>query len=302
MARSVLRPRPMRPDFTPDHWPLEIPSALANSRSDAPERSCFPRRCLIRSFALRVIVSMCNILHNPKPFVKYLTHQFPANFADSLSDCTTAVYNHAQDTPEGVGVQMADEPRELDVGGRVSTLRQQRKWSLRKLAEKAGVSYGWIGLLERGDVKTPSAAMLSKLASAFGISLEELLRGEGDSSLSGGERGLALYSERDQEMIRTILTSIQSISPYVEDIPGLLEMWAALPPALMIAVADIIHVEYLRNQLADSGKVTRAQPGHRRTKEVPFTPWDMLAPKPGRAKILGATEEELSNDGTQKEA
>lgn len=189
----------------------------------------------------------------------------------------------------------------MSIGEKIRQLRMARGWSQGQLEYRAGMKGGYISLVESGK-RNPKPETLGKIAGAFGITLEELLTGESGSSLLQGERGLAIYTDREQPMIRTILTAIQNIEPYVEDVSGLFEMWAALPPALMIAVADIIHVEFLRSQLADSGKVTRAQPGRRRTKAVPFTPWDVLAPTPGQAKILGKTEEEITEEQRQNPA
>jgi HTH-type transcriptional regulator, competence development regulator len=61
-------------------------------------------------------------------------------------------------------------------------LRQQREehgWSLRELAEKSGLSNGYLSLLENGRVESPSATVLGKLAKAFPVPLDDLLRSAG---------------------------------------------------------------------------------------------------------------------------
>lgn len=58
-------------------------------------------------------------------------------------------------------------------------LREQRGWSLRELAEKSGLSNGYISLLENGRVESPSVTVLGKLAKAFAVPLDELLRAAG---------------------------------------------------------------------------------------------------------------------------
>lgn len=58
-------------------------------------------------------------------------------------------------------------------------LRDRRGWSLRELAERSGLSNGYLSLLENGRVENPSAAVLGKLAKAFGVALDDLLRAAG---------------------------------------------------------------------------------------------------------------------------
>lgn len=58
-------------------------------------------------------------------------------------------------------------------------LRSDRGLSLRELAEKSGLSNGYISLLENGRVESPSATVLGKLARALEVSLDDLLRAAG---------------------------------------------------------------------------------------------------------------------------
>jgi transcriptional regulator with XRE-family HTH domain len=61
-------------------------------------------------------------------------------------------------------------------------LKEQRGahgWSLRELAERSGLSNGYLSLLENGRVESPSATVLGKLAKAFPLPVDELLRAAG---------------------------------------------------------------------------------------------------------------------------
>ena len=61
------------------------------------------------------------------------------------------------------------------IGRTIAALRAERGASLRGMAESAGISLAYLSEMEHG-LKEPSGAMLSQLASAFGLSLPELLR------------------------------------------------------------------------------------------------------------------------------
>lgn len=57
--------------------------------------------------------------------------------------------------------------------------REDHGLSLRALALKSGLSNGYLSLLENGRVESPSALVLSKLAKAFPVPIEELLSAAG---------------------------------------------------------------------------------------------------------------------------
>ena len=57
---------------------------------------------------------------------------------------------------------------------RVRTLRDERHWSLADLATASGVSKAMLSRIERAEA-SPTAIKLSQIASAFGITLAELL-------------------------------------------------------------------------------------------------------------------------------
>lgn len=60
------------------------------------------------------------------------------------------------------------------LASRLRSLRQRQNWSLADLAEAAGVSKAMLSRIERAEA-SPTATILSRIASAFGITLAELL-------------------------------------------------------------------------------------------------------------------------------
>lgn len=59
---------------------------------------------------------------------------------------------------------------------RIRQLREKAGWSQQKLAEKSGLSYTVITKIEQGVAKRPTIQTMIKLADAFGISLDELVK------------------------------------------------------------------------------------------------------------------------------
>ncbi|WP_417708278.1 helix-turn-helix domain-containing protein [Roseibium aggregatum] len=60
-----------------------------------------------------------------------------------------------------------------DLARRLTDLRRARNWPLEELAERTGISRATLSRVERGDT-SPTANVLGKLASAFGLSMAEL--------------------------------------------------------------------------------------------------------------------------------
>ena len=58
---------------------------------------------------------------------------------------------------------------------KVLALRKKAGWSQQKLAEKAGLSYNMITKIEQGVAKQPTIQTVMKIATAFKISLDELV-------------------------------------------------------------------------------------------------------------------------------
>lgn len=67
------------------------------------------------------------------------------------------------------------------IGTRVYTLRQERGWTLRELADRAHTSKGYLSTLEHNGVD-PTLSTLTRLARAFVIPLSVLLTGLGEDT------------------------------------------------------------------------------------------------------------------------
>jgi transcriptional regulator with XRE-family HTH domain len=65
---------------------------------------------------------------------------------------------------------MARRATELSIGERLGSLRQEHRYSIRRLAERAGVSASLISDVERGKVE-PSISTLKRLSDALGTTL-----------------------------------------------------------------------------------------------------------------------------------
>jgi transcriptional regulator with XRE-family HTH domain len=72
------------------------------------------------------------------------------------------------------------DPLSASLAAAVREARQDRELSAGTLAERSGVSRAMIGKIERGEAQ-PTAVLLSKLATALGLTLSELVaRAEGE--------------------------------------------------------------------------------------------------------------------------
>ena len=77
-----------------------------------------------------------------------------------------------------------------DLSARIRGQREAKGWTLAELAERSGVSRAMISKVERGEA-SPTAAVLVRLASAFGLTLAGLLEGPepaGERLVRAGEQ------------------------------------------------------------------------------------------------------------------
>jgi transcriptional regulator with XRE-family HTH domain len=80
------------------------------------------------------------------------------------------------------------------IGKRIHAERSTRDWSLAELADRSGVSKAMLSTIERGKT-SPTAALLVRIASAFGMTLSTLIA---RAELQGG----GLLREGDQPVWR----------------------------------------------------------------------------------------------------
>jgi len=67
------------------------------------------------------------------------------------------------------------KPRDSDLGGFIQKLRDQQRWSVRQLADAAGVSYKTLSKLELGRVTPRRPGILLKVARALDVHPDRLL-------------------------------------------------------------------------------------------------------------------------------
>jgi transcriptional regulator with XRE-family HTH domain len=71
-------------------------------------------------------------------------------------------------------VEEDSEALDTHLAQRIASLRTTQGWSLAELAERSTVSKAMLSKIERGE-SSPTATVLAKIASAFGLSLAKLL-------------------------------------------------------------------------------------------------------------------------------
>ena len=66
------------------------------------------------------------------------------------------------------------ESADLRLAQRLSDLRQRQSWSLEELAQQTGISRATLSRVERAET-SPTASLLNKLCSAYGLTMSRLL-------------------------------------------------------------------------------------------------------------------------------
>lgn len=67
----------------------------------------------------------------------------------------------------------------LTLGERIRAARDAKDFSQRDLAERAGLTHGWVFQVEAGTIKNPRYKTVAACAKALGVSLQWLMTGEG---------------------------------------------------------------------------------------------------------------------------
>jgi SOS-response transcriptional repressor LexA len=163
---------------------------------------------------------------------------------------------------------MHADPFILDAGAlgqRIAALRRESGWSQRRLAEAAGVSHGYIALLELGRLPSPGKFRLDAVARALNLRTSDAL------------------------------TAAQPPSYAAAPAPGLTQPAASglhQPPAALLSAANLGNVLGGVDQLRPSG--ARPLPvfrwgacGDPRDQESPPDPDHLEYPPPGRETLIG---------------
>jgi transcriptional regulator with XRE-family HTH domain len=88
---------------------------------------------------------------------------------------------------------IVDDRLDRRIAARIHAERASRGWSLEDLAERSGVSRAMISKVERGE-SSPTAVLLGRLSSAFGLTLSQLL--------ARAEQGVGRLLNREAEQQR----------------------------------------------------------------------------------------------------
>ena len=74
---------------------------------------------------------------------------------------------------------MAQPRPRRQLGARIRSLREARKWSQEQLAVRCGLHRTYVGGVERGE-RNISLDNIVRIATSMGVSASELLKGVGD--------------------------------------------------------------------------------------------------------------------------
>jgi transcriptional regulator with XRE-family HTH domain len=134
------------------------------------------------------------------------------------------------------------------LAARIRFERQKRGWSLQNLAEHSGVSRAMISKIERLEA-SPTATTLSRLGSAFGFSISELLSEETDPKTR-------LARRKDQQVWRDPETGYQrrSVSPSSGMPLQLIEV--ILPPKTHVSFPAIAYLHLHQQIWVRQGQLT----------------------------------------------
>ena len=96
------------------------------------------------------------------------------------------------------------------LAARVRLLRQQRNWTQARLGRAAGLTFKFIGQIERGEV-SPTLTSLEKLARALQLSVGDLLT-FGESRAKKTKREIVLqFSPADLKTIRNSVRVLKRV-------------------------------------------------------------------------------------------
>jgi SOS-response transcriptional repressor LexA len=151
-------------------------------------------------------------------------------------------------------------PDPAGLGRRIAVLRRAGGWSQRRLAEAAGVSHGYIALLELGRLPSPGKFRLDAVARALNL--------------------------------RTADALLAPALPLPEPLPRLVDhprQTVASPQPVANVVANVVgSLEHLRGPAAQLLPVFRwGSCGDPRDRESPPDPDHLEYPPPGRESLIG---------------
>lgn len=96
------------------------------------------------------------------------------------------------------------------LGQRVRILRQEKGWTQEHLGERAGLTYKFIGQIERAEV-SPTLDSLDKLAKAFDLTVSELLSFQEKKERKTKEEIFQELSKGELEVVRKAMQILEKV-------------------------------------------------------------------------------------------
>jgi XRE family transcriptional regulator, regulator of sulfur utilization len=97
------------------------------------------------------------------------------------------------------------EPDMNHIGDHIRITRGRAGLSQQELAERSGISKAQISRLEAGSQDNPGIKTLIPIASALGVSLEELIYGEQSENISYMNEVIENMEEEDKKAIKKLI-------------------------------------------------------------------------------------------------
>jgi transcriptional regulator with XRE-family HTH domain len=103
-----------------------------------------------------------------------------------------------------------------NVGERIRAIREDRRYSLRALAERSGLSINAISLIERGE-NSPTVSSLHLLATALDVSIADFFREEREQAVVFVRPSARLRSEADGIVMESLGIGLrdQQLEPFL---------------------------------------------------------------------------------------
>lgn len=106
--------------------------------------------------------------------------------------------------PDGFRILVGVTDLQRQVGQRIRELREAHGLTQEGLGERASLSYKFIGEIERGSAN-PTIDTLSRLASALGVTVSDLVRDDGSSPAT------RTLTPGDYQMVREMRDSLEAL-------------------------------------------------------------------------------------------
>ena len=175
------------------------------------------------------------------------------------------------------------------LGQRIATLRRASGWSQRRLAEAAGVSHGYIALLELGRLPSPGKFRLDAVARALNLRTADALLAPALPYAESPPGGLDPFRYGADEAQSRTSRPADNARPPTSTLAGSAQPLANTPAGLAQPLANVVgSLDLLRSPTAHLLPVFRwGSCGDPRDRESPPDPDHLEYPPPGRESLIG---------------